>query len=59
LQEAGIDMDFENEIEVHPVSAKKGYGIDALLKRIFQLRRAQSNVYFIGNYPRLLPLRSG
>ena len=51
LQERGIEMEFEKEIEVHPVSAKKGYGIEALLKRIFQLRKAQSNVYFIGTHP--------
>ena len=51
LTDEGIVL--ENEIEVHPVSAKKGYGIEALLNRIFQLRNAHSNVYFIGIIPNL------
>lgn len=35
-------------VEVHPVSALKGWGIKELLVRIFQLRNAESNVYLIG-----------
>ncbi len=35
-------------VEVHPVSAVKGWGIKELLARIFQLRNAESNVYLIG-----------
>jgi hypothetical protein len=35
-------------VEVHPVSALKGWGIKELLARIFQLRNAESNVYLIG-----------
>jgi len=35
-------------VEVHPVSALKGWGIKELLARMFQLRNAESNVYLIG-----------
>jgi hypothetical protein len=45
LKEHGISLE---EFDVHPVSAKKGYGIKELRERIFQLRNAQSNVYLIG-----------
>ena len=47
-RESGVDVGEEEQVEVHPVSAKMGYGVEALLKRIFQLRNAHSNVYFIG-----------
>jgi hypothetical protein len=49
LSKAGISQE-KVITEVHPVSAKKGYGIPALLKRIFELRNAESNIYFIGTY---------
>lgn len=45
LKEAGISLD---SFDVLTVSAKKGYGIRELRERIFQLRNAESNVYFIG-----------
>ena len=41
-------------VEVHPVSALKGWGIKELLARIFQLRNAESNVYLIGTRQTLL-----
>ena len=47
LKDAG--MNIEN-YDIHPVSAKKGYGIKELVARVFQLRNAQSNVYFIGTF---------
>ena len=45
LEEAGIKLEYW---DVQPVSAKKGYGIQKLRETIFQLRNAQSNVYFLG-----------
>jgi hypothetical protein len=36
------------DYEIHPMSAKKGWGTKYLLERIFQLRNAKSNVYVIG-----------
>ena len=45
LEEAGIKLEYW---DVQPVSAKKGYGIQKLREMIFQLRNAESNVYFIG-----------
>lgn len=48
LKDAGMDI---KSFEVHPVSAKEGYGIKRLLERILQLRNAESNVYLIGLYP--------
>ena len=48
LEESGITL--QNYI-VQPVSAKKGYGILELQNKIFQLRNAESNVYFLGIVP--------
>ena len=45
FEEAGIKLEYW---DVQPVSAKKGYGISQLRERIFQLRNAESNVYFLG-----------
>jgi hypothetical protein len=45
LKEAGINLEYW---DVQPVSAKKGYGVQKLREMIFQLRNAESNVYFIG-----------
>ena len=45
MEEAGIKLEYW---DVHPVSAKKGYGIQQLREKIFQLRNAESNVYFLG-----------
>jgi hypothetical protein len=38
------------DYDIHPISAKKGWGTKELLNRIFQLRNAESNVYFIGTF---------
>jgi hypothetical protein len=45
LKDAGVDL---GRYEVHPVSARKGWGVKALLDRIFEIRKAESNVYLIG-----------
>jgi hypothetical protein len=48
LKESGISLE---NFDVIPFSAKKGYGISHLQERIFQLRNAESNVYFLGISP--------
>ena len=48
LKNAGMDL---NTYEVHPVSARKGWGVKGLLERIFQIRNAENNVYLIGKPP--------
>lgn len=60
LRDGGIRMGGDEGkgigVEVHPVSALKGWGVKELLARIFQLRNAESNVYLIGTSSHLYPL---
>jgi hypothetical protein len=45
LRDAGMTI---KNYRIHATSAKRGWGTKELLSRIFQIRNAQSNVYFIG-----------
>ena len=47
LKKAGMEVP---TIEVVPMSAEKGWGAEAVILRIFQLRNKESNVYLIGTH---------